>query len=75
MSKRMYFVRKRNALPLLDRLIKQYALKVSFHDKNEVILKNENFLVACKKKYISVLLYDAENQSLASEIVLILSGK
>lgn len=68
MGKRMYFLRKKNTTSLVDKLIKQFELKTSFQNKRETILKNENFLVTLKKKYISILLYDVNNKTLADEI-------
>ena len=58
MSKTMYFLRKRPMDYIEHKLSEQFDLKLCFKNKTERIFKNNDLLVACRKKYIFVLVYN-----------------
>ncbi len=60
----------RNGISTLkkDSLIEKYGLSVCYKDKKEEIFKNDNMLVDFKQKYITVLIYNDEDNHLISAV-------
>lgn len=73
MADTKYFVRKRSMNDIEDRLDKQMGLELCFKDKKERIFRNNNLLITCKDKYISVLVYDENNKSEVRKIINMIS--
>ena len=67
MGKTMYFLRKRSS-PTEEALIKKYDLKACFQKRREKIFKNNDVIIAYRAKYVTVLIYNAEDIALISEI-------
>ena len=64
----MYILRKKNINYIEKKLVDQCGLKLCFKNKKERIFKNDEVLITCKKKYISILFYDEAQKSKAYNI-------
>ena len=65
----IYFVRKKNLGYIQKKLVDQFGLRLCYKDKRERIFKNDELLITCKKKYISILVYDDVPKSKAYNII------
>lgn len=68
MNRTMYFLRKENMKSIKKKLDSQYNLELCFKNKNEMILKNNELLISCKNKYISVVIYNNSSVNLAYKV-------
>ena len=73
MNNVIYILRKKRMDDIEKQLIQHCNLKLCFKNKRERIFKNDEVLITCKKKYISVLVYDDSNESKAHSIVNLIS--
>lgn len=69
MNKKMYFLRKGISSDFIKKLGNAYSLDLVYKDKSEMIFKNNLLMIVCKKKYISVLVYDGGNYILTNDII------
>ena len=68
MNNAMYILRKKNMNYIQSKLVNQFGLKLCFKNKNERIYKNNEMLITCKNKYISIFIYNDIGESQAHEI-------
>ena len=68
MSNTMYILRKKNINYIEKKVVDHCGLKLCFKNKKERIFKNDEVLITCKKKYISILFYDEAQKSKAYNI-------
>jgi hypothetical protein len=73
MNNTIYILRKRSMNYIEHKLVEQSDLKLCFKNKKERIFKNEELLITCKDKYISVLVYNDGDKSKANGIVNLIS--
>ncbi len=69
MSNTMYFLRKTSMNYIERKLIEQLNLKLCYNNKKERIFKNNELLITCKDKFISILIYDEDDRKKAYNIV------
>lgn len=69
MDKVIYILRKRSKKHIKKTLTEQFNLKLCYDKKAEKIFKNNDILITCKKKYISILIYDESTQKVAKNII------
>lgn len=69
MSDTMYIIRKKDLDCIEKNLTDNFGLKLCFKNKKERIFKNDELLITCKKKYISILVYNDEKKCKARIIV------
>jgi len=68
MNNTMYFLRKKSFNDIEHDLMEKLNLKLCFKNKKERIFKNNELLITCKDKYISVLIYDDSHKSIVCSI-------
>lgn len=54
----MYIERKKSMGYIENKLVDQFEVSLGFKNKKERIFKNEEMLITCKDKYITILVYD-----------------
>ena len=69
MSDTRYILRKKDMRDIERKLVEQFDFKLCFKNKKERIFKDDEFLITCKKKYISILVYEDEQKSKAQDII------
>ena len=69
MNNTMYFLRKKSFNYIERELIRQFDLRLCYKNKQESIFKNNELLITCKDKFISVLIYDKDDRNKVNEIV------
>lgn len=69
MNNTMYFLRRKSFDYIERELTRQFDLKLCYKNKKESIFKNNELLVTCKDKFISVLIYDEDDRNKIYEIV------
>lgn len=73
MNKTVYFLRKMNMRYIEERLEEEFNLELCFRNGKEMILKNNEVLVCCKRKYASILMY-VEKEEIVHKIGKIVTG-
>lgn len=69
MSKAIYLLRKNDMNIIKNILLNNFNFELCYEKKREMILKNEEVLISCKKKYIFIYFYDnMSNQNINSII-------
>lgn len=69
MNNTMYFLRRKSFDYIERELTRQFDLKLCYKNRKESIFKNNELLVTCKDKFISVLIYDEDDRNKIYEIV------
>ncbi len=69
MNNTMYFLRRKSFNYIERELIQQFDLKLCYKNKKEIIFKNNELLITCKEKFISVLIYDEDDRNKVYKIV------
>lgn len=62
-----YYNRKKGTQCIIDLLAQKYSLETCFSDNSEVILKNDDFLLHVKSKYV-FLHFLSENSELITGV-------
>ncbi len=68
MNNTRYFLRKKHMSDIERELTERLNLSLCFKSKRESIYKNSELMVTCKKKYVSVLVFNDRNKSKLSYI-------
>lgn len=73
MNNTRYFLRKKSMNYIEHKLVEQFNLQLCFKDKKERIFKNNELMVTCKDKYVSVLVYDDNHNNKIYSILNLIS--
>lgn len=68
-----FYLRKKSFDSIEKELVGHFGLVLCFKNNEERLYKNENILVTCKKKYISVLEFNERNHGDNVDIIKYLS--
>lgn len=69
MNNTMYFLRRKSISYIEQEFIRKFDLKLCYKNKRESIFKNNELLITCKDKFISVLIYEKDDRNKVYEIV------
>lgn len=73
MNNMFYTLRKKSFRHIEHQITNCCDLNLCFKTKNELIFKNNEMLVSCKKQYISILVYEEGNKEKVQEIINLVS--
>ena len=69
MSKIVYFLRKSNMDKIEKSLHIYFKMTPCIKSKKEMVFENNDLLISCKKKYISVIYYDEIGKKKLNKLV------
>jgi len=69
MSKIVYFLRKSNMDKIEKSLHIYFKMTPCIKSKKEMVFENNDLLISCKKKYISVIYYDEIGEKKLNKLV------